>query len=149
MLLWFSQIMNLADAAEENKQRQVEMSSELACMTRIVNLLLRLNQDMSQEDFAMLESCLSPVVDDNAAAVSEFRSVFNISDTPPRFNHCALDSNRWVQSLNPRQKWWVLCHSQNSISETYNFCYSNLFVMHNPWASLLFNKLINIYWQLF
>ncbi|RUS77451.1 hypothetical protein EGW08_014789 [Elysia chlorotica] len=58
----YRQILALADAVDENSTAEMVSSNNLSAGTYLLNLLLRLWVDMSDEEFRVLEATLSPVV---------------------------------------------------------------------------------------
>ena len=62
----YRQMLALADASEENRRQQMAAATSLSCATHILNVLMKLWQDMSSQEFAVLEASITPVVEDSA-----------------------------------------------------------------------------------
>uniref|UniRef100_A0A2C9K7V7 PTHB1 N-terminal domain-containing protein n=1 Tax=Biomphalaria glabrata TaxID=6526 RepID=A0A2C9K7V7_BIOGL len=58
----YRQILALADAVEENSQAERLAANNLSSATYLLNILLKLWLDMSDEEFKVLEATLSPIV---------------------------------------------------------------------------------------
>ncbi|XP_025097943.1 protein PTHB1-like isoform X2 [Pomacea canaliculata] len=62
----FRQILALGEAVEESKMSQAVAANNLSSATYLLNLLIRLWLNLSNEEFAVLETTISPVVSDSA-----------------------------------------------------------------------------------
>ncbi|KAK2178858.1 hypothetical protein NP493_524g01017 [Ridgeia piscesae] len=56
----YRQLIAMGDAVEQNTQVKHQMAVRLSAATRLLNLLIRLWQDMSEEEAAVLEATLTP-----------------------------------------------------------------------------------------
>lgn len=62
----YRQILALGDAVEQNQMAQVVAANNLSSGTYLLNLLIRLWTDMTEEEFKVQENAVSPVVSDSA-----------------------------------------------------------------------------------
>ena len=70
-----TQLLALADAAEDNRYQQAKAAAALSCGTRLLNLLIKLWKDMNANEFKALESALTPCVTDNGEQVINFLTI--------------------------------------------------------------------------
>ncbi|XP_041374621.1 protein PTHB1-like [Gigantopelta aegis] len=61
----YRQVLALADAVEDNSNAQQVAANNLSSGTYLVNLLIKLWMDLTDEEFRVLESTLSPIVNDS------------------------------------------------------------------------------------
>lgn len=62
MMIIFWQILHLADTIEENNQSQEVAALSLSSATSLFNYLIKLWTNMSEEEYKVLQQCVSPVV---------------------------------------------------------------------------------------
>ncbi|KAK7112873.1 protein PTHB1-like isoform X2 [Littorina saxatilis] len=62
----FRQILALGDAVEQNQMAEAVAANNLSCGTYLLNFLIRLWTDMTDEEFKVLENAVSPVVSESA-----------------------------------------------------------------------------------
>jgi len=59
----------MGDAVEQNTQVKHQMAVRLSAATRLLNLLIRMWQDMSEEEAAVLEATLTPDITESISKV--------------------------------------------------------------------------------
>jgi len=63
------QLLAIAEHAEDNKKTLYRASTNVSSAVNLLNYLIRLTYDLSDEDFAILQSILNPDVSDNGDQV--------------------------------------------------------------------------------
>ncbi|XP_071103490.1 protein PTHB1-like [Haliotis cracherodii] len=61
----FRQIIALADGVEENRRAQEVAATNLSSATHLLNFLIKIWTDMTDDEFQVLESAVSPIVNDS------------------------------------------------------------------------------------
>ncbi|KAK6166671.1 hypothetical protein SNE40_023310 [Patella caerulea] len=61
----YRQLLALADAIEDNNQAQNNTSDNLSSGTNLLNYLIKLWLDLTEEEFSVLTSVITPIVNDN------------------------------------------------------------------------------------
>lgn len=69
MMIIFWQILHLADTIEENNQSQEVAALSLSSATSLFNYLIKLWTNMSEEEYKVLQQCVSPVVSSSTEQV--------------------------------------------------------------------------------
>lgn len=69
MMIIFWQILHLADTIEENNQSQEVVALSLSSATSLFNYLIKLWTNMSEEEYKVLQQCVSPVVSSSTEQV--------------------------------------------------------------------------------
>ncbi|XP_074642219.1 protein PTHB1-like [Tubulanus polymorphus] len=60
----YKQLLHIADLAEDNKKNLEQISSALSCTVRLINFLISLWRPLTDKEFYILESSLTPLVSD-------------------------------------------------------------------------------------
>ena len=60
----------IAEHAEDNKRTLYRASTNLSSAINLLNYLIKITYDLSDDDFAVLQSILNPDVNDNGDQVS-------------------------------------------------------------------------------
>lgn len=71
-----TQMIAIAEHAEDNKRTLYRASTNLSSAIHLLNYLIKLTYDMSEDDFAVLQSILNPDVNDNGDQVGYCLGVF-------------------------------------------------------------------------
>ena len=66
----YRQLLHLADSIEENSISMETSSNALCCGTNLFNYIVKLWTNMSDDEFTVLESCVTPQVADTQDQVS-------------------------------------------------------------------------------